>query len=59
MTNARSMANRMVDRMAVMMVSTSEKMEKACDARKREVMKETAAKPAAIGCRTRTPRRTC
>jgi hypothetical protein len=53
------MAKRMVDRMAVMMVSTSEKMEKACDARKREVIKETAAKPAAIGCRTRTPTRTC
>jgi len=41
---------------AVMMVRIREQMEKACDARNIELRKDTVAKPAAMGCRTRTTR---
>jgi hypothetical protein len=52
-TSAISIANIMLDKRAVVMVRMRENIEKACEARKREVRKDAVAKPAAIGCRMR------
>ena len=52
-TSAMSTASKMLVKRAVMIVRMRENIEKACEARKREVRKDTVAKPAAIGCRMR------
>jgi len=48
-----SITSTTVVRSAVTMVSMSENMENACEARKSEVRNDKVAKPAAMGCSTR------
>jgi hypothetical protein len=53
-TRAKSMAINTVETNALMMVRIRVKIEKACEVRNRENIKERSAKPAHTGWRTRT-----